>query len=342
MPSEIISQRRLSDDERRVAVAKWKNMDEKEKRSCKAGLRQYYATNTPDPDGQSCQREEWMPSVYNWIDFSEKYKETVKESVGEEIHKKGKEDMTDYHRWGKFQVLKELGPDKGQSWIDSKLMLELPDLMTKKTGEWDIEYVVPVAWSRMTATELKAFTLRITAELGIDDVAAHRELGTTESSNLGVGLIGGAQHNIQVKEEKGAEQSRISAEVDALLANVKATLQKWQGQHTELKEVINAGESEPSDEITDKLFELAKKSDVKHNAIIRIMTKMVGSKNVCRIETANLIKLMNKASGDFAKVHSGAVGFGFVTELPLAGSKRRKTSKRDGARRGGTQVSALS
>ena len=108
-------------------------MNENERRSTKASLKAF-RENNPDPDGGT-RGEALNSDVLLWIDFAGKQQAGYKTSEGSEGVNKSKKDFTDSYRWGREKILKEIGDEKGQDWIDEGVLLgPLPDQLTGKRG----------------------------------------------------------------------------------------------------------------------------------------------------------------------------------------------------------------
>ena len=303
-------------------------MNDKEKRSVKGSLKSYYENNTADPEGSAKRRDEWIPDILKWIDFTTKFEGSRKVGESEEVVSRGKSDYKDYHRWGKFQVLKELGPDKGMSWIDCGHLITLPDLMTGKTGEWDIEYIIPVMWSRMTADDLKKFSASVSQDFGEEDFAAFKKMNAeSSSSGIGIGLVGAPAVDIK-KETAQDAKLEMDAKIDDLLGNIKQILTQWQSWHINVKEVKQKG-ADAANEFTEKLTAKATSLDTKFSYVVRILSKMVGCKTVDRDETSKLIAKMIKYEDEYNKVYESGLNNGYLEAASAAKRGKRKRRAAD-------------
>ena len=120
--------------------------------------------------------------------------------------------------WSQEQMQKEIGTQKANSWIESKLLPSRPDRVTGKNEDPFKEYGVPVDWERLTDTELRA----IKAEYELLD-ADGDTFEALDSFRNGADASTGSGG----PEEK-SELEKMAEKIESLKANLPAEISQLQ------------------------------------------------------------------------------------------------------------------
>ena len=311
----------MSAEEKAIAMKKWNDMDEGQRRSTKGSLKHFRSMGETD-EGASTKGEGLINDCLKWIDYSAKVKSNYKQGTGTEGLVSKKIDNTEYHRWGKETIYDKIGPIKGQSWIDSNLLAgPLPDMVTGKRGEFDDEWIVPKRYSVMSLEDFKSFKISIEAEMGLSDLQDFREMQSKRENDLGIQLVGAGSSSSGVKQEAKTDDELLAERLTVLLDNVKPTLLTWQEYGANVKDIVGKG-TDDSESCNKDLLENAKICDKKVSTIVRVLQKMISNtKDVDSEEAKKLLKAMDSCDALYNKVFKGGVSFGYVTD------KKKKARK---------------
>ena len=167
MPAHItaadLKKLKANAEEMAAAKAALEKASGAEKRSKMASMVAWLKSH-PHPDisqSRGADREAWLAK---FMVHHARCRQSKKEILTSRETGRSTQKFQDVHMWAWEEMDLNMGAAKGKAWRESGLLPSEPCPLTKSTSDDLKVYIVPVAWQRMTDTELKNFVFATRAE----------------------------------------------------------------------------------------------------------------------------------------------------------------------------------
>ena len=151
-----------------------------------------------------------------------------------------KANMQDVYYWAKEQMIMELGEHKTTAWISSGLLPHRPCSLTGEDTEFLREYTIPINWSRMTADDLRKWSLQSEGAATEEDLKLMAELCPSNGAgSSGDGAEGEA--GVLVKQEPKeplSKEESAKKELDIFMAGVDSHIENTLQMELAAKKMI--------------------------------------------------------------------------------------------------------
>ena len=203
-------------------------------------------------------------------------------------------------------LLKSVGDIKGTGWIESKLLPERPDKVTKRKDRYYVEYGRVEDIETWTDEDLRALKHRVEAELAAEDIlqmnqlmmSNSREPGIPASSCKGDENGGAVTPTVVTKSPEELASEQMAKAITTLKADVSFHIKKYQDQalrgtliRTKAEAVAKATQKPKEKKRANDLIEDLKSQEKKLKRAHKLFTRML-SEEAADEEMPALIKFM--------------------------------------------------
>ena len=255
--------------------------DAKQKKSKMAAMVAFAKANTAAPDGNdsvlASRGEDRQDYLLKYVAYMGRKKGTISKVITANSHENARSSVTQFHRWSRHEMEREVGMKKASLWIESgKLGDPIPDRITGSTDPDVVEYRVPVSWTSQAENSSDAMHIGGSGEATAEDLANLQSVqlqpekmpdgagssgGSCEAKKAGSGsgqpiddAVAGGAADAQIKKEgvanpadegKAKEKEKEKTKVRVFLADPIPCKERLQSMEIEVDKIYPISKKNP-------------------------------------------------------------------------------------------------